>query len=98
MTIAQTILKQLGGNKFLIMTGCKDFVDAGYTLRFKLARAVNGISHVRVTLDIDDCYRVEFVKWSAKRLAFTIVAAYGTVYADQLCTVFEKETGLATRL
>ena len=36
MTIANTILEQLGGNKFIAMTGAKNFVSDGNTLRMTL--------------------------------------------------------------
>jgi len=36
--IAATILQQLGGRRFLYITGCKDPVNMGNGLRLKLAR------------------------------------------------------------
>ena len=36
MTIANTILEQLGGNKFIAMTGAKNFLSNGSTLRMTL--------------------------------------------------------------
>lgn len=96
--VAQTILSQLGGNKFVTMTGARDFVGSDDTLSFKLARKVNGISHFAITLDVNDLYRVEARRWNAKRLDMTIVAVHSNIYADQLRTVFENETGLATAL
>ena len=97
-TVAQTILSQLGGNRFIAMTGCKNFVGSADTLTFKLARVINGVSHVAITLDVNDLYRVEFRKWNARRLDMTIVAVHSDVYADQLRTIFENETGLLTSL
>lgn len=96
--VAQTILSQLGGNRFIAMTGCKDFVGSDDTLTFKLPRKINGISHFSITLDVNDLYRVEARRWNAKRLDYTIVAVHSDVYADQLRTIFENETGLITRL
>lgn len=37
-TIAQTILTQLGGNRFLAMTGAKQLVDLGNGLQFAIGR------------------------------------------------------------
>ena len=34
--IAKTILKQIGGRRFAVMTGCKDFTDMGNGLRMNL--------------------------------------------------------------
>ncbi len=37
-TIAQTILTQLGGNRFLAMAGAKQLVDLGNGLQFAIGR------------------------------------------------------------
>ena len=37
-TIARTILEQIGGKRFAVMTGSRDFVDMGNGLRMSLAR------------------------------------------------------------
>lgn len=75
--IAKTILAQLGGNRFVAMTGSKDFVATENGLTFKLAKVYNGISHVNVTLDCDDTYIVTFNKWNARSMN-AAVAANGT--------------------
>ena len=36
--IAQTILQQIGGHKFTVMTGSKDFIDLGNGLLMSLSR------------------------------------------------------------
>ena len=36
--VAKTILEQLGGGKFIAMTGSRDFIDLGNGLRMNLAR------------------------------------------------------------
>ncbi len=60
-TIAQTILAQLGGNRFVVMTGAKQLVDTGNGLQFSIGRgATNKANKVRVTLDTTDTYVVEF--------------------------------------
>lgn len=38
MRVADIILNQLGGNKFVVMTGSKNFVSDGNTLRMNLAK------------------------------------------------------------
>lgn len=97
MQIAQTILAQLGGNKFIAMTGAKDFVGGDDTLRFKIPKS-NDINLVRVTLDFNDTYRVTFSNWNARKLAERIVHTVDNVYADGLRDLFENQTGLYTRL
>lgn len=96
--VPQTILSQLGGNRFIAMTGCKNFVGSNDTLSFALPRKTNDITHVAITLDVNDLYRVEFRKWNARKLDMQIVATHNDVYCDMLQEIFTKETGLYTRL
>ena len=98
MTNAQTILSQLGGNKFRVMTGARDFVGSDNALHFALpARmARNKANKVRVTLTPADLYTVEF--FAARGVSLKSISTHGDVYADQLAALFEAETGLATRL
>lgn len=100
MQIAQTILAQLGGNRFIAMTGAKDFVGGDNALRFRLpARfAKDGITHVAVTLDGSDTYTVKAMKWQARKLEMATVSEVSDVYADSLPRVFTSMTGLDTRL
>lgn len=95
--VAKTILQQLGGGRFVAMTGAKDFVSSDDTLRFTIPLS-NGINRVSITLDCNDTYRVTFNKWNARKLQNLIVYSVGDVYADQLQTVFTNQTGLLTRL
>jgi hypothetical protein len=95
MQIAQTILTQLGGNRFLAMAGAKNLVGGNETLSFKIP-ASNGINHVAITLDCNDTYRVTFSKYA--KLQLRIVHTVGNVYADQLRALFTDQTGLAVSL
>lgn len=98
MQVAQTILSQLGGNRFIAMTGAKDFLGSENSLQFRLPKIVNGISHVRIVLDIDDTYIVEFLKWNARKLEMHITARHTGIYCDKLQELFTNETGLFTTL
>jgi hypothetical protein len=106
MTVAKTILDQLGGRRFVAMTGAKDFLGGAASLTFSLpARlAQDGINRVRVTLDPDDTYTVEAFKLtarSAERLAEqarTPVWIRRGVYCDGLAGAFSEATGLETSL
>lgn len=96
MTTALTILEQLGGNRFLLMTGAKHLLDHGDALSFQVGRNALGVTHVKVTLTPLDTYNVEFLRvWGLK---VTKKAQTDDIYAEQLRTVFEKHTGLYTRL
>lgn len=98
MTVARTILEQLGGNKFKVMTGARDFVGGENFLSFKLptGRTKNKSNYVRVRLNGLDTYDVEFL--SLRGMNSSVKAYKEGVYADQLQAVFTRETGLETSL
>ncbi len=96
MTIAQTILQQLGGNRFIAMTGAKYFVDCGNALQFTLPN--RKINSVVVRLDGDDTYTMLFNKKTNYGIDIKCVASESGLYADQLQSTFTEKTGLYTRL
>jgi hypothetical protein len=97
MTIAQTIYQQLGGNKFKVMTGAKNFYADGDGLSFWIPLK-NGINNINITLDVDDTYRMTFNKFNTKKLHNVIVYTVTGVYFDQLQKIFTDQTGLDTHL
>jgi hypothetical protein len=98
MTVAQEILKQLGGNRFVAMTGAKNFVASHDALTFRLPSnfAAKGINIVRVTLDANDTYTVQFYK--ARGVDVAEIEKCTDVYFDFLQELFSDRTGLAVRL
>lgn len=96
MSIAETIFAQMGGNRFVAMTGARDFVADVDSLTFRLRRNAKGINCVRVTLQPSDTYRMEFVRVGKQDLK--VVVMHDDIYSDQLCACFEAETGLYTSL
>ncbi len=108
MTIAQTILQQLGGNRFIAMTGAKNFVDDGYTLRMTLPRNASKANRLYITLDFDDTYTMRFFRYTAPRLntkkftfskeKVTEVKTIKGVYCDMLQERFTEVTKMYTRL
>lgn len=96
--IAKTILAQLGNNRFVAMTGAKNFIDYGNGLGFKLPAnsTKNRISHVKIILNGMDTYDIEFLK--IRKFEVITVAAASDVYAENLHDVFEEHTGLYTTL
>lgn len=93
-TIAGTILNQLGGSKFITMTGAKSFLNLGDGLQFRIPTS-KGINSVRITLK-HDLYQVSFHK--IKGLEFDTVEAHFGVYVDNLRDLFTRVTGLVTSL
>src|SRR5271166_4088110 len=98
--VAKTILEQLGGNRFVAMTGAKHFVGDGNVLRFKLPGGSgfckDGINYVTVKLEASDTYTVEFFR--VRALKMKQGKRYCDVYNDQLREVFTRATGLYTSL
>ena len=94
--IAKTILQQLGGNKFIAMTGAKNLGFTNNGLQMKIGRNSKGITHVIISLKSTDTYDVKFIKM--RGVNRKVVKKLKGVYADQLGKIFTKFTGLRTRL
>ena len=92
MTTATTILNQLGGNKFIAMTGATCYSD-GNTLisKFKGSKVAN---IMYVTLNENDTYDVKLCKF--RGLDVKTIKEVTGVYAEMLKPIFEGTTGLKT--
>ena len=95
---AEEVLQQLGGRKFIAMTGAKNFVknDKEKSITFKVPRAKSGITHIKITLTSMDVYNVEFI--SVRGTNIKTVKEVKGVYNDQLQSIFTQYTGLNTSL
>ncbi len=109
--LAQTILQQMGGNKFLVMTGCKDLVwdDKNSTLRMTIPKNGSKANRLWVTYNWgSDSYTMRFFRYTAPRLnsktyewsdeKITEVAEFKEIYFDQLQELFTEVTKMYTRL
>ncbi|HWI02383.1 MAG TPA: hypothetical protein VNT52_00895 [Acidimicrobiales bacterium] len=97
MQVAQTILEQLGGNRFIAMTGARQIVAGPDFLQFGIGRgAREGINRVRVTLNCNDFYDVAFYK--IRGVDVREVALVENVDGLGLRHVFTEQTGFDTRL
>jgi len=94
--VAKTILQQLGGNKFIAMTGAKNFGSSKNSLQFKIGKNSKSISHIIITLKSSDLYDVEFIRM--RGTSRKVVKKLKGVYADMLQKIFTKYTGMNTRL
>jgi len=96
--VAETILQQLGGKRFIVMTGAKNLLksNGGKTLSFKLPKAISGINYVEITLDSSDTYTMKFISLRANQAK--TIKNLSMIYADQLQSVFTANTGLHTKL
>lgn len=95
--IATTILSQLGGNRFLAMTGAKPTMYGERKLSFRLPRAKKSINHLTVTLRADDTYDMRFGTLIGSR-PYAEKDRFEGVYADDLQRLFTEATGLYTSL
>lgn len=96
MTTANTILEQLGGHRFIAMTGAKNFVGSDDMLAFSLPKNSSKGNKMRVTLTPADTYTVEV--FAIRGITVKALAVREDVYADSLQAVFTSMTGLYTSL
>ena len=98
---AGEMLKQLGGNRFIMMTGAKNFGVGPKGAGFKIGRNSKGVNFVRIDLK-NDLYNMEFIQLRKKRgsmdVNMKVLKRVKGVYADQLQSVFTKHTGMYTSL
>lgn len=95
-SVTDTIIEQLGGARFAVMTGATFVVSENNKyvgVKFKGCAKAN-MMHVK--LQANDTYTVTLIK--ARGLNFKIVAEYDMVYASDLQRLFTNVTGLYTRL
>lgn len=95
--IADTILQQLGGNKFITMTGAKDLAfDKDGSLTFKIGRNCASINAVKVELNGSDLYKMTFMR--IRKMNVSIVDQKDDVFCEQLQSIFTEVTGMDTSL
>jgi hypothetical protein len=85
-------LKQLGGNKFIAMTGAKNFTIGKEGLAFKIGRNAKAVNYVVIQLNGKDLYDMKFQKGTR------VLKTANDVYGDQLQKMFTKYTGMYTSL
>jgi len=89
-------LRQLGGNRFIAMTGARHFGVGPNGMSFKIGRNSKRVNHV--TIDYDrgrDLYNMKF-DWVTIKGIKNKKTLKG-IYADQLQDMFTKYTGMYTR-
>lgn len=106
--IAMTILDQLGGNRFIAMTGAKDFFTNGNDCCFSIPKNASKANRIKIILETDDTYTMEFIKFVSgwfdhKNLIYhdskveTIKKVKG-LFFDQLTDIFTDVTKMYTSL
>lgn len=96
LTVANEILRQLGGNMFVRMTGAKGLLGGEDFLSMQLPgnSTKKHINRFKVKLMPSDTYKVTFGKF--RGTTYSVVEEYEDVYCDQLVELFENVTGLYT--
>ena len=97
MSIAKTILEQLGGNKFRVMTGAKNLMGFENGLVMKLGRNSSNSNYLKITLNSMDTYDMEFAKLTRMGEKKS-VTEYNNIYNDMLTDQFTAHTGMYTSL
>ena len=95
MSVAQTILDQLGAGRVSRFIGVTQLLDLGdgLSIRYK-AQGLCG-NHVEIRLAPDDTYTVKF--YNIRKLhsgAVKPLKEFSGIYCDQLVELFERTTGL----
>jgi hypothetical protein len=97
MEVAETILAQLGGGRFVAMTGAKLLMGGPDFLQFRIgAGARQGINSVRIELSPDDTYTMIFSK--IRGVDVKEQHRLAGLYVDQLRPTFTEKTGFDTAL
>jgi len=97
LIVAETILKQLGGNKFRMMTGAKNLAGDENSLSMRIGRNSSNSNYLKITVNSMDTYDMKFCKFTRK-FEEKSVKEYNGVYNDSLVEVFERHTGMYTSL
>lgn len=103
LDVAKTILAQLGGTRFAVMTGAKNLTagrDGLGSLTMKLPSDLtkNRVTHIRITLTPADVYKLETIKVrGGRKPSVKTIATADDVYCDMLQDQFLELTGLYTR-
>lgn len=99
-SIADTILQQLGGNKFTTMTGANNYLSHSKegALSFRISSKItsNKCNYVKITLNGNDLYDVYFGK--IHKYTLKDISAFDDIGVENLVALFERETGLYTKL
>ena len=95
MQVAQEILRQLGGNKFLAITGSHTPVadSKNNTLRLTLKPNKVKAKYLKIKLNGNDTYTMTFFS-VGKDFRIITKKEFEGIYCDQLVELFEETTGL----
>lgn len=105
-TIAGHIFEQLGGYKFITMTGSCNFVDIGNGMTMHLKKNKLKAKYLKIELNENDLYDLTFTKGKKvldtklgiKVDTLVVIEVINDIYDIQLQSIFTEKTGLLTQL
>ena len=95
--VANEIYRQLGGNRFRVMTGAKNMVSTENGIRMRIGRNKTNANFMEISLNSLDLYDITFAKVT-RNFEMKSVKTYDNVYNDMLVSLFESHTGMYTSL
>lgn len=106
--VPKIILQQLGGNKFVAMTGSYDFVGLKDGLRMTLRKNMSKANRLEIKLNGLDYYDIVFYKHlnggislktgKVRETKDTVIQRFEDVDFESLQSIFTQVTGLNTYL
>ena len=96
--VANTIFAQLGGNRFVQMTGVKNLSASEDALTMHLPKNHSKAKYLRIEITHNDTYNMIFRREDKKNFLFPIVAEFRDVFNNQIAQIFTDTTGLYTSL
>lgn len=98
-TIAKIILSQLGGGRFIVMTGAKQLVSLkdGLSMRLPSNMTKSRITHFEVRLTPTDLYDLKALRIMGVKEP-VVVSEESGVFVEDLRRTFTSMTGLETSL
>lgn len=95
--ISNTIFAQLGGNKFLAMTGARMvYSDRGLAFKMPRGSTKNRCTHVDIKLNSSDLYDVRYLK--LVKMDLREIKSFQDIHATDLGRNFTEATGLDIHL
>lgn len=108
MNVPEIILQQLGGGRFIAMTGVHNLCGHKDSLFMSLPRNKSRANRLHIHYVPNDLYTMKFIRYLPPRLEkktlallpeeLTYIKIYEEIYCDQLCELFTEVTGLYTNL
>lgn len=96
--VAKEILNQLGGKRFIGMTGANSFAAGNNSLSFRICKNAGHYKGVEIKLNGLDLYDLKFyMQKNAPSFEVTFDEVLN-VYAEDLRAIFTNRTGLDTSL